>query len=430
MEGKLFRLPARRSLRFCPKPSVSTYNKKMQWKVIFIAISILLGLAPQKLIAACSGLTPKLAVICETLNKPDLLYSSGEYRKAVAEWPDNLSIWNTLDNEDSKARFAAYVIKREKPDRSVPGIDQSGPFADREVCYTFVCRQFARKRFYRYSSEVDSINSSDEYPVEKAVRKYQLPIREVVEVSDNSRVGHVLNAIRLDENDRSAKWIFFEPQTNDVLYSPTKAVARTDSAKQVAWVVMPADHGLSLDRSSDNAYETARRNPTKKHSLFSEMPSFVISRNNQLVPMPLPKLDGASSDVPANVNAAIVSHNKAEVARLIVTQHSSEARQAILSNVQLCNDWSGEEIASLGRYATFAEHMERTVVDGDYQYKIGRVIDGSWKRHKWEVEELITKPWLQPWLDFIGRENPRTTRLGRVMDFCARTLEFLGEDRH
>jgi hypothetical protein len=192
-----------------------------------------------------SGQAQDISRLKETLNNPNKV-TAVEYNHAATNWPSDVPIWPQLIDDEARRNFSHFIIEIVRPKPFVP-LACSSPTAGK-----YVCREFARERFLAFTNndkikiEIDPIPKRPNYRIDRAPVKFRVPIREVgTKIGDE---GHAFNAIYVGGEAESRldvkKWVFFEPQRNDILWSGGKIARPTFwSVFGTTWNVDPPRGG-------------------------------------------------------------------------------------------------------------------------------------------------------------------------------------------
>jgi len=219
-------------------------------------------------------------------------YSTGQYNRAVDQWPSNKSIYANLSNRAAKIRFAQHVLSRDTTDAR-PYIwplshKENLGLGEQRGEHPFQCRHFARLMYYKYRPQgLDGVNWRPESPlygVTPAQQKLRIPIREVSIDSPQAPNGHRINAVYLGGDKKSkSSWVFFEPQNDRLL---EEAGFKWGDPGNI-FVVQP-DHDLPLDPWSSRpvydsyAYSNGGDRALSKPLPLVDLPVFMIDNRRQI----------------------------------------------------------------------------------------------------------------------------------------------------
>ncbi len=353
---------------------------------------------------ACAGAPFEVQHLCKVIND-DNWYLSADYSSAIDQWPDSLLIWQYLESDFARYRFARYVMNLEKPKEYIKG--RKIPNAiDLTFCYE--CRHFSRERYYKYSLAQQRLNVDSEYTFEKAIRKYQIPIHEVEQSSLNMKNGHMINAVYLGNESANPRdimnWMFFEPQDNRILHSAERPLHLSNQPVFKPGTVLhifPELHSAKMDRFNHDP-----RLP--QGSAVEDLKSYIfaVDKSGVMKNLKIPNLDAFASVVPMGAATEIVRHRYIELRHVFIRQASEEARESIINSIRLWGDWPEKQIAFLTRLKVFLSRIEKKYVDLNQSHMadgISNVIAYIDEPFMWIGFQ--TMPWFNELIEFLESEK-------------------------
>lgn len=353
---------------------------------------------------ACASAPVELQHLCKVLNDNNW-YLSSDYAQAIEEWPESLLIWQFLESDFARYRFARFVMNLEEPKQYIKGRNLRKTL-DLTFCYE--CRHFSRERYYKYSLAQQVLNVDAEYSIEKAFRKHQIPIHEVEQSSPGMIHGHAINAVYLGDQAADPRdvmnWVFFEPQRNWVLHSAERPLSL--SAKPIfkagtVLYVYPEVHSATLDRmNSQPRFPQGIAIEALKGFIFA------VDRTGVLRNLKIPNLDAYASAAPMGVAVEIVSHRYSELRHVFIRQATDQARASLLESIKNWGDWPEKQMEFLIRLRAFLFRLEvkyATLNQASLAEGVSDVL--AYLDDPFLLRENPTMPWFNELIDFLDSEK-------------------------
>ena len=150
-----------------------------------------------------------IETLAHILNTED--HSSESYQRAVAEWPEDTSIWDHLDTRETREQFVYFILAQDDTDqREYESFDN-------------YCTGFATQMSARYSSNVPLSEEAQDRLSLAGIDMGDIPEKLRFPLSGAANANHFFNAVLVgDDPFDFSHYLFFEPQS-DFIIQPESA---------------------------------------------------------------------------------------------------------------------------------------------------------------------------------------------------------------